>query len=218
MPGYLTDHSGLPGPRADLELLAAFGDVGSADLVRRLAADPDEYLRCCGTAALGRLLLERPDDTVPRDLLTARAADSSWRVREAVAMGAQRLGDGDPAAMATLVGRWRAVDDPLVVRAAVGAICEPRLLADSTLAAVALETCRRASTYLAWLPAQRRREPDARTLRQALGYGWSVAVAADPDAGVPAFLALADSSDPDLAWVVRENRKKKRLQSLLPPD
>jgi hypothetical protein len=35
--------------------------------------------------------------------------------------------------------------------------------------------------------------------------------AADPAHGVSAFLKLADSDDPDLQWIVRENRKKKRL-------
>jgi hypothetical protein len=54
-----------------------------------------------------------------------------------------------------------------------------------------------------------------RTLRQALGYAWSVAVAADPEPGLTAFTALRDDPDPDVAWVVRENLRKKRLQRLL---
>ena len=54
-----------------------------------------------------------------------------------------------------------------------------------------------------------------RTLRQALGYCWSVAVAADPEHGLPRFLALSASPDPDVAWVVRENRRKARLARLL---
>ncbi|NKY07971.1 hypothetical protein HF998_13455, partial [Cellulomonas hominis] len=61
---YLAAHSGLPGPRGNLELIDAFADVAPGPLVRALADDADEYLRCCGTAGLGRLLLEargRPD-------------------------------------------------------------------------------------------------------------------------------------------------------------
>lgn len=54
-----------------------------------------------------------------------------------------------------------------------------------------------------------------RSLRQALGYCWSVAVAADPVAGMPRFLALGDSTDRDVAWIVRENGKKARLARLL---
>ena len=50
---YLAAGSGLPGPRANLELLGAFADVAPADLVRDLADDPDEYLR--RTGAFGRV-------------------------------------------------------------------------------------------------------------------------------------------------------------------
>jgi hypothetical protein len=58
---------------------------------------------------------------------------------------------------------------------------------------------------------------DVRTLRQALGYCWSVAVAGDPAAGLPAFAALraGTGDDADVAWVVRENEKKSRLRRLL---
>lgn len=64
-----------------------------------------------------------------------------------------------------------------------------------------------------------------RILRKGLGYCWSVALAADPTAGAtagaPAFRALVASVsgegdvDRDMAWVVRENLKKKRLTGLL---
>jgi hypothetical protein len=77
-----------------------------------------------------------------------------------------------------------------------------------------LEACARATGFLAALPVERRRLPDARTLRQALGYCWSVAIAADPVAGLPEFRAL-DTHDPDVAWIVRENSRKKRIAGLL---
>jgi hypothetical protein len=54
-----------------------------------------------------------------------------------------------------------------------------------------------------------------RTLRQALGYCWSVAVAAAPAAGLPRFQALEEYDDRDVAWIVRENRRKARLAKLL---
>lgn len=59
-----------------------------------------------------------------------------------------------------------------------------------------------------------RRAPAVRTLRQALGYCWSVAVAADPADGLPAFRALSTSDDPDVLWIHRENAKKARIASL----
>jgi len=52
-------------------------------------------------------------------------------------------------------------------------------------------------------------------LRQALGYCWSVAVAADLGGGLPNFRALQQHGDPDVQWIVRENTKKSRLARLL---
>jgi hypothetical protein len=58
-----------------------------------------------------------------------------------------------------------------------------------------------------------RRDPHVRVLRQTLGYCWSVAVAADPGAGVPLFGRLAEVDDADARWIVRENRANKRMPS-----
>lgn len=67
-----------------------------------------------------------------------------------------------------------------------------------------------ALSYPGW-----RHDSPVRVLRKALGYCWSVAVAADPSRGLPRFQALAGSTDPDVVWIVRENRKKARLARLL---
>lgn len=215
---YLTARSGLPGPRSNLELLGAFGDVAPSPLVLRLADAEDEYLRCCGTAALGRLWLEAADEPArarAEETLTRRAADAMWRVREGAAMAGQRIGAASPEGLAGLVGRWLDAGDPLVARAAIAAVCEPPILRPSpSLRAAALDACDRATALLRAVPAERRRDPDVRTLRQGLAYCWSVAVAADPQAGLPRFLALA-TDDPDVAWLVGQNRAKARLAHLL---
>ena len=104
---YLSSRSGLPGPRANLELMQAFADVAAPALIHELSRDDDVYLRCCGTVGLGRLYLEGDDDegAAVRDRLTGLAGDESWRVREATAMAAQRIGEGDPAAVRTMVSQ-----------------------------------------------------------------------------------------------------------------
>ena len=109
-------------------------------------------------------------------------------------------------------------DDPLVQRAAAAAICEPRLLVSELGARTALDVCGAATDGIAGRALQRRRADDVRTLRQALGYCWSVAVAADPTEGLPRFRALSESADPDVGWIVRENLKKKRLQRVWSDD
>lgn len=207
---YLDGHSGLPGPRGNLELLAAAGDLAPAALLRTWALSDDEYRASVGTAGLGRLVVER--DPAALDELRARANDERWRVREAVAMALQRVGDDDRARLQAVADAW-ATGSPLEQRAAAAGVCEPRLLRAPQDAAHAVALLGRITGALAALPPARRRDPDVRTLRQALGYCWSVAAAADPAAGFPALERLADlaARDDDVRWVLRQNLAKARL-------
>ncbi|SCG79668.1 HEAT repeat domain-containing protein [Micromonospora rifamycinica] len=217
-PAFLRDHSGLPGPRADLELAQAVADEGEPATFDRLIGTDDEYLVLCGVLGLGRLLAGQTRARASTGIearLRGHATDPRWRVREAVAMALQRLGDADLPRLLDLGTAWVADPHPLIRRAAVAAVCEPRLLTAPTAAARAVALCERATAGLAALPADRRRGADVRALRQALGYCWSVAVAADPKVGLPAFQALAAVDDADVAWIVRENSRKKRLATLL---
>lgn len=208
-PNFVTEHSGLPGPRANLALVEAVARSATGEAIDALLTDGGEYPVMCAAAALGR----GADDPEHADRARVLAADERWRVREGVAIGLQLCADGFPSTFRTIVTTWVDDADPLVQRAAVAAVCEPRLLRTAEAAATAITVCQRASAHLVGLAPARRSQPDARTLRQALGYAWSVAVAADPAPGLTAFRAL-DMDDPDIAWVVRENRRKKRLAAL----
>ncbi len=205
-------HSGLPGPRGNLELLAAVGDIAPAQRLRAWSAAPDEYLAACGTAGLGRLVLER-DEAVPRavDLLRLRASDGRWRVREAVAIALQRIGDGDPRLVREITDGWTA-GSPYELRAAVAGLCEPRLLRDGELAAHTLRVLDLATAHLHRLAPARRHDADVRTLRKGLAYAWSVAVAASPSCGAPMLERWAAIDDPDVRWLVRQNLTKARLR------
>ncbi len=205
---YLTEHSGLPGPRANLELVDVVGDLAPAELLREWADDADEYLAVCGTAGLGRLVERLDDDDAIR--LRAAADDARWRVREGVAFALQRIGDRDPTLLREMLAAWSG-GGPLVLRAAAAGVCEPRLLRDPATLAAALDVLDAATTVLAALPEARRRDPDARTLRQGLAYCWSVAVAADPTTGLLRFERWAREPDPDARWLVRQNLGKTRL-------
>jgi hypothetical protein len=212
---YLNDHSGLPGPRGNLELVAACGEEADVPRAEQLIATGDEFATVCGVVALGRYLGLHPADRRHVEVLRRHAADSRWRVREGVAMAVQRAGDDDPELAFALAESWGHDPDPLVRRAAVAAVCEPRLLRTQSAARRALELLDGVTGDLARLPEADRRSPSVRTLRQALGYGWSVAIAALAAEGLRIFAELAENSDPDIAWIVRENSKKKRLRKLL---
>jgi hypothetical protein len=219
---YLLENSRLPGPRANLELLYAVMEEGTEVEFYRwaslgpdaaIANTPHEFLACCGVAGLGVLLAR--DDRTPLPLLVERAADPRWRVREAVAMALQRWGDADMPALLAEMAAW-AQDAPLVQRAAAAGLCEPRLLKIPAHAAGVLTLLDAITARLAATPIAERKTDAFKTLRQALGYCWSVAVVSLPGAGKPLMEKWLLSADPDVRWVMRENLRKNRLAKLDP--
>ncbi len=211
-------HSNLPGPRGNLELIAALAETSAEPAMRRWIAlspaeargnEPPVVLVVAGTVGLGILLARGRVDVLP--LLHDLAADERWRVREGVAMALQRLGETDPAALLDAVEPWVDDRDPLVQRAVVAGLCEPANLRVPAIAARVVAILDRITASLRSRP-DRRLEP-VRVLRQALGYAWSVAIVAAPVEGRAAFGRLVGVHDPDIAWIVRENLGKARLAS-----
>jgi hypothetical protein len=93
---YLRSHSGLPGPRGNLELIdVASAAADRADLQRWAALTPDEapentpdvFVACVGIVGLGRMVAA--GDRSPLAILRRSSNDPRWRVREAVAMALQ---------------------------------------------------------------------------------------------------------------------------------
>jgi hypothetical protein len=212
---YLLDNSGLPGPRANLELAQAAADEGDEPRFRHWlqydatcapANSPEVFLVVCGTIGLGRLLAEGRLELLGD--LRRLADDPRWRVREAVAMGLQRWGDADMYALLHAMEAW-AGGRFLEQRAVVAALCEPRLLVapDDARQVLALLNC--ITEQLS--QAVDRKSDDFRVLRQALGYGWSVAVAALPAEGKALMESWFAGTDRDVRWIMRENLKKSRL-------
>src|SRR2546430_7968640 len=113
---YLKKHSGLPGPRANLELVAAVAEEADADRLWRLSASQDEFLALCGTAGLGRISLLEPETVM--SWLRELASDPRWRVREGVAIALQRFGRESMPKLLAEMKAWRH-GDPFVQRAVV---------------------------------------------------------------------------------------------------
>ena len=212
---FLLKESGLPGPRGNLELAQAVADEGREEQFLRwaaLGADqapvnmPGEFLAFCGVVGLGRLLAEGRRDML--HILRARASDSRWRTREAVAMALQRLGDADMDALLGEMGRWSR-GGLLEKRAAAAGLCEPRLLREKRHTARVLRILDKITASLSQI-ADRKGE-DFKTLRKGLAYCWSVAVAALPEQGKAYMEKWLASSDRDVRWIMRENLKKNRL-------
>jgi hypothetical protein len=212
---YLLEQSGLPGPRGNLELAQVVADEGDRDLFERYikyTADqapvnsPYEFLAFCGAVGLGRLLAEGDNGLLAT--LRVHASDSRWRMREAVAMALQRLGDKDMERLLAEMQEWSR-GSPLEQRAAAAGLCEPRLLGKAEHALAVLHILDRiTATFLG--PADYPRE-DLIVLRKGLGYCWSVAVAALPEEGKRLMEKWLVVSNPDIQWIMRENLKKNRL-------
>jgi hypothetical protein len=206
---YLQKHSGLPGPKANLELVQAVGEEADADRLWRLSASSDEFLALCGTAGLGKVALMEPDTVMT--WLRELAADGRWRVREGVAIALQRIGRENMVRLLADMQTWSG-DGPFVQRAVVAGLCEPALLENSAHAVEVLILLDSITTSLA--AAEHRRDEGFRVLRLALGYGWSVAAAAAPENAWPYFEKWLLSKDRDVAWIMKTNLEKARMAGL----
>ena len=212
---FLLQESGLPGPRGNLELAQVVADEGNPELYQRyLAYDADqaptnspyEFLAFCGVVGLGRLLAEGKTELLAT--LCACASDRRWRIREAVAMALQRLGDVDMNALIQAMKGW-STGTPLEQRAAAAALCEPRLLGEAKYAKVVLRILDKITSSLR--KVENRKSEDFLALRKGLGYCWSVAVAALPDEGKRLMEKWLADTDSDIRWIMKENLKKNRL-------
>jgi len=209
--GYLKKNSGLPGPRANLELVEAVGEEADAERLWRLSASSDEFLALCGTAGLGHLAVADPVPVM--SWLRELAADPRWRVREGVAIALQHLGRHSMPRLLAEMEKWSR-DDPYVQRAAVAGLCEPSLLKEPEHVVRVLGILDLTTRSLAATSA--RKNEGFRVLRQALGYCWSVAAAALPDAGRPLMEKWLRSPDKDVAWVMQSNLNRARMGALGP--
>ena len=217
---FLLEQSCLPGPRANLELAHAVALEGSTRLFWRYVTSgpdvagtntPQVFLVVCGVLGLGRLLAEGEPSALQE--LRRLASDPRWRVREAVAMALQAWGDSGVRALLNAMRQWSA-GKPLEQRAAAAALAEPRLLRRAEDAEDVLDILD-AITMSVVSQSERKSEAFS-VLRQGLGYCWSVAVVALPEAGMGRMELWLRSSDPDVRWIMRENLRKKRLARLDP--
>ena len=212
---FLLSESGLPGPRGNIELARAVAEEGDEKLFERYLAfdaekaptnSPHEFLAFCGVLGLGKLLAGGDRNVLPQ--LRRHASDARWRTREAVAMALQRLGQSDMDALLQEMEDW-SQGSYLEQRAAVAALCEPSQLREASQVASVLDILDRVTTSMQ--EAADRRNEEFRVLRKGLGYCWSVAVAAHPEAGKKRMERWFPSEDLDVRWVMKENLRKKRL-------
>lgn len=217
---YLLAESGLPGPRGNLELAqAAALEIDPAQVHAFLSIPisqapentPQVFLVFCGVLGLGRLIAA--GDRAQLKHLRPYASDPRWRIREAVAIALQSVGDSDIQLLLREARRWSS-GSWYEKRAAAAGLAEPRLLAAPTTAAALLEMLESITESMA--RAEDRKSEAFKTLRQGMGYCWSVAVVAHPALGKRLMQKWLKTADSDVRWLMKENLKKNRLMKLDP--
>ncbi len=215
---FLLSNSGLPGPRGNLELARAAAELANTEQAEDLVSvalqqspenSPEVFLVFCGVTALGMQAARGKRSNLRR--LRRFASDRRWRVREAVAIGLQYVGDNDMPTLLQEMSRW-STGNWYEKRAVAAALDEPRLLKDQAAAAKVLKLLDQITSSM--LASTDRHEESFKVLRQSMGYCWSVAVAALPEVGQPLMERWFSSTDADIRWIMRENLKKGRLQRL----
>jgi hypothetical protein len=215
---FLLKNSGLPGPRGNLELAQAAAELASPEQAEALLSIPAEqapensaevFLVFCGITALGKMTAHGGDKQFQR--LRTYADDPRWRVREAVAIALQYVGDADMALLLEQMHKWSA-GNWYEKRAVAAALAEPRLLKEPADAKQVLQIFDRITASME--SASDAGTESFKVLRQSMGYCWSVAVAALPGEGKPLTEKWLAAPDADVQWMMRENLKKKRLERM----
>ena len=211
---FLLAESNLPGPRGNLELMAAVADCGDEAMFKKLidadrhegSTTANEFLPCCGVVGLGSLLALKNMDGLP--LVRSYANDERWRLREAAAMALQRWGKADMPVLLDEMLIW-AGGTYFDQRAAAAGLCEPALLKRPVDAERVLAILDHITATIPMVSD--RKDEKFRALRQGLAYCWSVAVAALPEEGKTLMEKWMVSPDQDIRWLMKENLKKHRL-------
>jgi hypothetical protein len=234
--GYIIANSNLPGPRGNLELAEAWGEVVEAyarQAVEKLwglcvemvnisadeapVNDPKELIPFCGAVGIGTIGSVLPE-LFDQAIITLKklANDSRWRMREAVPMGLKKLIASRSQDTLRVLEAWVVNGSLLELRAVAAGVAEPVLLKNEEIASTALELHK--NIFRRVLKIEVRKTEDFRVLKKALGYTLSLVVCAVPEQGFDYMAQLVDTRDKDIQWIVKENLKKNRLVKNFPEE
>ncbi len=230
---WLRPRSRLPGPQANLSLAASFAaaaaSVGESllPLLTELASpsaeeapvnSPEAYPAFCAVIAAGAVYpgAGTGGRKAALALLERAAADPRWRMREAAAMGLQRIGEREPADLARILTRWLSRPSPLIERAVVAALAHPPLLKGNDMEELCMHASSRILERAAATDKESRKTEGFQALRKGLAYSLSVFAAAFPVRGFALLGAWAGVEDSDIRWIVKENLRKSRLRKAFP--
>jgi hypothetical protein len=212
---FLMKESGLPGPRGNLELAQAFSEVAEESLIQKYISikpeeapenTPEVFLTFCGVVGLGTLVNKGKVDYLKQ--LRRFASDHRWRIREAVAIALQRIGDQDVIFLIKEMKDW-SKGNLFEKRAAIAALCEPRLLTSGKVTSQILDILDDITSSI--VNSTESKSEASEVLKKGLAYCWSVATAACPEKGKKLLEKWVGNKNKEIIWIMRENLKKNRL-------
>lgn len=233
---HLASNSNLPGPRGNLELANAFADalpeykkptaeklwklcikMTSVSAVEAPVNSAGEFIPFCGAVGMGSIAAVHSgyfQKALSR--LRELASDPRWRMREAVAMGLQRMITSNADAVLKNLKKWVSGGNLLELRAVAAAVAEPALLKNPKTARAALQLNQKIIGKV--MEVEDRKSEDFRVLRKALGYTLSVVIVPLPKEGFEYLRQFARTNDPDIYRIIKENLKKNRLLKNFPKE
>lgn len=225
----LADASHLPGPRVNLTLAYRFADWFNKvwlheDLQDMLFAwtfstaeaaptnDPREFLPFCGLLALCSYYPHADEATQKRILERVQAAmnDSRWRVREAAAIGLQRIAEKDFAPVKAFITQCLPEANMLEMRAIIAALAHPPIL-NNGIARYSLMVSEEILNRLYAELTAGKKPKNLSILSKGLQYALSVFVAALPEEGFRLLRKFAELGDSELNKILTANLRKARL-------
>lgn len=226
----LISNSNLPGPRGNLELAYAFGDCFEAEqdnddalnllwkwsIISESATPsdtPKEFIPFCAIQALAALFksVDSKKKSEIVQLFKAAASDPRWRIREAIAIGFQRIAEKDFGEVKEIFDKWIDQATLLEKRAMIAALAHPPVLNAKGNVQFCLQLTERILDDLIYPGKELRKREEFRVLRQGLEYAISVFVSKLPDQGFEFMKKWAMEDDPDIKKIIKSNLGKSRL-------
>lgn len=211
---FLLQNSNLPGPRGNLELLYSFSKTATQPEIEECLTylnddvknSPEEFVTMCGI--VGYAIHHQQNLSETMQALRGWSSHKSWRIREAVAIAIQEIAVNKVEKVIPLLQPW--LDgNALEKRAVIAALCEPKLLKEKQIVVDVLEILSQVTSGLQTLPDKA--DETHKSLMKTLGYGWSVAIVANPETGKVKFEKIIALNNKHIRWIVKENLNKNRL-------
>ena len=226
----LVANSNLPGKRANLELAFAVADFfGSGNLNEsswkmltewaRIAPEdapvnhPKEFLPFCAILSLGSSysLAGQKNKAKVIDIIKNAASDPRWRMREAAAMGFQRIAEEDFNVIKRLFSEWIGKATFSEKRAILVALAHPPILNKEENVAFCFQMADEVLQGLLDLKRSDEETEEYTILKKGLGFTLSVYVVYSPGKGFSFLKEWAQKGNEEIRKIIKTNLSKSRL-------